>query len=343
METENTDPLSLRSYLLPLVIGITVLAVLVGLSLFGASVYRQATHAAASRNPVIPVFSPDGAQLAISVGERTEIYDGAAYTPRLRLESAAGGTEAGLSFSPDGSTLQVNRGAWNTTSGGGRYQLQSAESFRVVYAPDGSRVASFSFDGLYVWDSLSGAQVTYIATASGCACQTALAFAGRDQLVSAAIDGVKTWRISDGEKLAQWKREGFANALALSSDGRLVAFSEKDRVELWDVANGQKIRDFETPPGAVNLLVFSTDDRLLAGEPGGSGAAVWAVESGQLVHSFALPAKVAGLAFSPDGARLAAGAYDGQMRIFDLAAGALAHTINDFTDWRALVVEAILD
>lgn len=323
---------------LALILGLLLLA---GLALLAVFIYNRVMTAAASTNPVVPVFSPDGSQLAISVGERTEIYDANQYTVRLSLDSAAGGTEAGLAFSPDGRLLQVNRTAWDAATGALRYTLDSSDAYRVTYSPDGLQLAIFAYDGLYLWDAASGEHQARLPTASGCACQTALAFSAPGEIVSAAIDGVKTWRVADGQQLAAWKREGFSNALVLSSEGRMLAASEKNVVELWDVASGQKIRDFENSPGSVNLLAFSADGRLLAGDSDGKSAVVWEVETGKRLHTFDLPARVAGLAFTPDRLRLAVGAVDGQVRLYNLTEGVLTHTINDFTDWPALIKSAL--
>lgn len=343
MESQDTDaqPTGPRR---PALLGVLLgLALVAALGVAVASIYPRVMAQARGSNPVLPAFSADGAALAALVEDRAAVYDTRTYRTLHQFAPAAGGTEAALVFSPDGSLLLVNRSMWDMTTGTLRYTLDSADAFRGAFSPDGSRVLTFVYDGLYLWDSASGARIARIPTASGCACQTALAFAADGTLVSAALDGIKTWRISDGEQLAAWKREGFANALALSPDGRLLAASEGSRVELWDVRTGQQILQLEDSPGAVNLLTFSPDGALLAGDSGiaEQAALVWDVQTGQQVWKFALPAKAAGLAFAPDDLRLAAGAYDGRVRVYDLNSGSLVRTIDDFTDWPSLIRSAL--
>lgn len=114
-------------------------------------------------------------------------------------------------------------------------------------------------------------------------------------------------------------------ALAFAPDGRHLAAGGAGEVLLWDVEQGRLTRRLGAGQltGPVLALAFHRSGHLLAvgeGTPGRSGAVrIVDVDSGTVCSSAeAGKDTVRSLAFSPDGALLAAGCGDGVIRVWDV-------------------------
>ncbi len=323
---------------------VAAIALVAALAVFAVRVFQRA-QALSLRSPVVALFSPDGRMLAVSVGEDTVLYDGVAFTPALTLAGAKGGTDFGAAFSPDSTALVVNQEVWSTADGSKLLSLDVFQVFQAAYAPDGSRLASFSLAGIDVWDPRDGSRQAHMDTAAGCSCQAGLAF-GAGKVISFGNNHVITWDAATGAQSAAWQREGTLNSVALSRDGALLAVGDKTTVEIWDVASGRQLRSMTGSPGTAALMAFSPDNRFLAVGLSSGGkdesVALFDAQSGELLRSFPLKARVASLSFSPAGELLSAGAYNGAVTIWEARGGREVKALN-FTDWPALYQQAARD
>ncbi|MCI0347595.1 MAG: hypothetical protein L0221_19515, partial [Chloroflexi bacterium] len=114
-------------------------------------------------------------------------------------------------------------------------------------------------------------------------------------------------------------------ALAFSPDGgRLVSCSDHDQVFTWDPATGEKLLERRGSRNREIGVAFAPDGRRAAVSTT-EGVRIDEVSSGRPIMTLAVPAVVHDLAWSPDGAWIAAGSADHAVRIFDAATGALRH------------------
>ena len=146
-------------------------------------------------------------------------------------------------------------------------------------------------------------------------------------LASASWDGtLHITRVSDGQTRAFTGHQGNVNGVAFTRDGRSVVSAGYDAtLRIWPLAGGAP-RILRLPT-ALNALAISSDGAMAAG--GSDGSVFLLSAEGEMrrqVH--AADAPVIALAFSPDGARLAAASPRGAVAILDARSGDPVFTLN---------------
>ena len=127
-------------------------------------------------------------------------------------------------------------------------------------------------------------------------------------------------------------------ALAFSPDGATLATSGYHEVLLWNVADGTLKQRIQNVAETVHDLAFHPDAQRLAvtaGTPGQAGEVkLFRLDGGELLADLVRTEDaVLGVAFSPDGSKLAACGADRAIRIFDASTSELLTTIEDHADW----------
>ncbi len=146
---------------------------------------------------------------------------------------------------------------------------------------------------------------------------TRLASAGKN---NNEIVPLQLWDINSKESIYLDKHTGWVNALAFSSDGKMLASGGRDKtVQLWDIATGEPITTFTGHTGGINALMFSPDNRTLASGSADGTVRFWNINNGNL-----LPTRITGhtmeveaVTFFKDNTTLASVAYDQVISIWD--------------------------
>ncbi|NJN65998.1 MAG: WD40 repeat domain-containing protein [Chloroflexaceae bacterium] len=223
------------------------------------------------------------------------------------------------------------------------------------YAPDGHLIAIAMGNDLLLYDPLNQVILSTLKGHTGAV--NALAFSPvLDQgmptlLASGAMDetSLLVWDVQTGRSL--WRLEGhtgWIRSLAFSPDGSLLASASTDRtIRVWDVQQGGTIHTLTGHTDMVSGVAFSPDGSLLASTSRDGTVRLWEVRTGTPASGstddpavfFAItpdapggkPVWTTGIAFSPDGSRLAVGATDAVVRVLALPDGRLLQTLTGHT------------
>lgn len=126
-------------------------------------------------------------------------------------------------------------------------------------------------------------------------------------------------------------------AVAFSPDGKLLATGSYGRATIWDLATAKPAKILTNVLGSVNALKFSPDGKLLAvggGQPSIRGdLRLFDTSEWKLIHSLGGHLDtVAGIAFTPDGSKLASASFDKTVRLWEVKTGKLLHTYTGHSD-----------
>lgn len=214
---------------------------------------------------------PEGGALRLQKGP---LIRGSVYDPEM---------------SPDGALLAAGAAPgveiWDTRTGR-RVASLRAPADKVAFSPDGTTVATATFDGrLAIWQARSGRKLA----------------AGRYRTEGSDVYGLGVGPrgtrvgLTDGEgRLVLWQpfRKRFrtlmgqdANQVWFSPDGRRILTNGPRRSAILMDADGKRLH--RLTPGFAFARPFSADGRLLALQSESRELAVWDAESGQRLARFA--------------------------------------------------------
>src|SRR5262249_34946453 len=143
----------------------------------------------------------------------------------------------------------------------------------------------------------------------------------RAGIAGAGDDGlVHRWEArADAEDVTLRGHRGAVRAVTFDVSGERLASGGDDRtVRIWHARTGAELAVLTGHPAGIYRLAWSHDGTLIAAA-GDQQVYVWEVKTGKKVAVLAHASVVYGLAFSPDGTRLATGCRDNTIRLWDLA------------------------
>ncbi|MCU0916793.1 MAG: protein kinase [Planctomycetes bacterium] len=195
----------------------------------------------------------------------------------------------------------------------------------VAFFPDGSRLASGSYDGtIRIWVPNTGQCIARLSGNMVGVHSMAFSLDGNRLAVGTYQNDVLVWDLGAGQIVGRLPgHTRSVDVVAFSPTGWYVASAAYDEIRVWQSATGFCMYTINTQGAQVHALAFSPDGtRLLAGIEDGT-ARVWDVLSG--LQLFVMPGHSGGadaVAFSPDGGGIATADWD-TIRIWDARVGTL--------------------
>jgi WD40 repeat protein/serine/threonine protein kinase len=290
------------------------------------------------------IFSPDGTRLvswdAGLENATVRVWNAASGQELLTLKGHTGGV-SGVAYSRDGARLATcGRDAtvriWDAASGQELLVLKGHKGpvQGVAFRTDSRRLASWSWDGtVRLWDAAIGQELLTIKLPKGGVSGLALSPDGARLATCGQDATVRVWdTVSARELLTLIGNWDSVWGVAYSPDGtRLASWGQargQDRtVRVWDAASGHELLALKDPAGGLFGsfdVAFSPDGtRLVAWGLGLERKhRVWDVASAQELPTFKESGGgVVGVAYSPDGQRLALARSDSTVRVYDAASG----------------------
>ena len=230
----------------------------------------------------------------------------------------------GLAFSPSGKQLATGSfdgtvRIWDVRDGRELRRINE-QGNSVTFTPDGSSlVVGRANGGTVVHDVADGRLQRSLQQADHGA---DVRFSPDDRtMITAGVGFVKLWDARSFALERTFKTRGTVSRAALSADGRTLAGGTEGGLRIWNPRSGRQRRF--VPDGEVPAVAISPD----------SGTVAYGGESRTLnllaASGHGKPRTLArfpgvdvlSAAFSPDGARLAAGLSDGTARQWDVATG----------------------
>ena len=237
-------------------------------------------------------FSRDGSILAVATHIGVWLYDVPTGTEILLLNDKPKSVRT-IDFSPDGKTLAI--GSWSREGAIQLWDIDTATQVATIGKGIGTvGVLAFSEDGK-----------TLASVGSGKGCQ------------------FYVWDVDTGLEVShfQGQQNRFnSGALAISPNHRFFASADGNSVFLWDAETQTLKHTLEGDDDFVWALAFSPDSKTLV--VGSTIIRLWDVETGsQMSRLDGHTDKVDAITFSSDGKTLASGDKNGEIRLWNLAAG----------------------
>jgi len=202
----------------------------------------------------------------------------------------------------------------------------------VAFSPDGTRLATGSYEVVKIWNVETRQLETTLDAGSGYVKALAYSPDGR-QLAVGSYRQLTLWDPQTSQQTRSLLgHRGFVTDAAFSPDGsRLVTACDDEAVRVWNVADGKELKTIRGHSYPVLAVAYSADGAWLATAAGDETrvtrpgeVTVWEADTGKEKWKLTEHKKAAtDVAFSPDGKLLVSTSVDETVSVHDLSNGNL--------------------
>ncbi|WP_166827887.1 WD40 domain-containing protein [Thalassoroseus pseudoceratinae] len=278
-------------------------------------------------------YSPDGKLLASSGYHEVLLWNAEDGSLVRRISNLAERVYD-VQFSQDGATIVVAAGTPAQIGEVKQFAVADGQLladlmitpdsvFAIALSPDGTRLASAGADrSVRVFDLESQAELLHVEDHADWVMDVAWSPDGK-QLVSASRDKTaKVVNAETGEAVITFNSHSDAvYAVAFSQDGKQVVSAGEDRqIRLWKVADAKAVKTVRASGAVFDLEQLPNGQTATAEASKTARLVAW--PKGQIAKTFSgSPEWLYSVAASPSTQRIAAGSYDGTIRIWNMEDG----------------------
>lgn len=218
----------------------------------------------------------------------------------------------------------------------------------LAFHPNGRMIASGGFRVVKLWEQPANVQTGKLALGAvpstvAINAEKGIAVFGTKQnsvLVQSLKDGAQIKKL-DGHTAA-------VNGVAILADGaQVVSGSDDKTVRIWQVDNGQVVRQFETPSPIKSLCLSGDGKQIVTGHEDAK-IRVWNVAAGEAGKPEVVVKEIAGhngpvtvlTTMLPPGPQVVSGCQDGNVRVIDITSGNAVKTMGHGAPIASVAVRA---
>jgi WD40 repeat protein/tRNA A-37 threonylcarbamoyl transferase component Bud32 len=268
----------------------------------------------------VRVFDMDQGKMLHGLDRQVRTYSSVAFHPDSQLV-AAGNADNSIKI-------------WQARTGQPAFRLSGHRGavHAIAFSPDGQLLASASEDRtVKVWDTSTGAGMQTLTPIGGQVTDVVISPDGR--MAAAARAGAAfLWGSQELHQLPGLQGFPGVHGLAFSADSKLLIAGVDQQLVIWDTATRKVVRTHPCAGHVVRLAISRDGARLAALLAAANNIvhslSIWDVVAGKEVLVVSVPGgPPVGLAFNPDGSRLALGTASGGAQLLDVVTGRTVLTL----------------
>ena len=208
----------------------------------------------------------------------------------LYIETGHSGYVKSVAISPDGKLIASSGfdgtiKLWSFNSGQELKTMKVEKGSSInslVFSPDGKILASCTGNKINFWGMPAGKEIKTFQ--NGCSAMTperTIAFLPDGQTLAVLnSESVKLISIDSGKELRKIEQSSTFETLAISPNGKTIAWGSDSLIKIWNIENQQDIKVLSGHESGIHSLAFSPDGKTLASGSNDNDIKFWSLQDG---------------------------------------------------------------